>query len=186
MRNPYETIQFDEDNRVSAYYEEGSYTYEEICGDGFGIQTLGIARGYNNVSTNDGGAEIVERITDSINYYSHPRDYRELQERALTLVAHKAGLAVEFVTLQGYSQGEWANVVVYCPLDEAEYLKYRIEDLKKWWRGDIFTLVHEKRTVYTSPSGDTLDVWDTEDSIGGIMADSIEEFTEIAKDTFAL
>jgi hypothetical protein len=187
MDKPVEILEVNGNTRVATYHDYEAYAFEDLCGDDFGVQTLSIARGCNDISSKDEVAEAVERVKDSIHYHSH-NDYGDKRERVLGAWLSAKGYAFEFISLRGYSQGEWADVVIYTPIDNAEYLKYRKEDLKAWFRGDVYVVARENLETYvnTTDSDNTIERWEIADSIGGVMLDSTSDLEAYAKDTWDL
>jgi len=187
MDKPVEILEIDSTTRITAYHDFEAYAFEDLCGDEFGVQTLNIARGYNDISTKDEVEEAVRRVKDSIHYHSH-NDYEAKRERVLGAWFEAKGYAFEFITLRGYSQGEWADVVIYTPIDNAEYLKYRKEDLRAWFRGDVFVVARENLETYvnTIDSDNSIERWEIADSIGGVMLDLPKDLESYAKDTWDL
>lgn len=170
-------LEFGNDNRVSVYYDESSYTHDEILGDGFGIYTLAIDRQYRNIESGE--------LTDDLNRLTN-RVYREQYESAIGKYLNLHGKNYQFLDLQGVSQSDWAKVVIYADEDFINTREFR-NSLRAWWRGEIYTLVHEQRETYTSADGSkTLEQWESVDAIGAIMADSETELIELAHEYFTL
>jgi hypothetical protein len=188
MDKPVEVFEIDSNTRITAYHDTyGGYALEDLCGDDFGVQTLNIARGYNDISTKDEVEEAVRRVKDSIHYFNH-EEYADKRERVIGAWLSAKGYAYEFVSLRGYSQGEWADVVIYTPNDNAEYLKYRKADLQAWFRGDVYVIARENLETYvnTIDSDNSIERWEIADSIGGVMLDLPKDLESFAKDTWDL
>jgi hypothetical protein len=168
---------FGEDNRVSVYYDECQYTADELLGDGFGMFALRLDRGYRRQDFGE--------FTDELNLLCNRIDYSQY-ESAIGKYLHLAGQHYRVIQLQGYSQSDWANVIVYSPDDFVETPEFRTA-LRDWWRGDVYYLVHERRELFTNTDGTkTIEQWETVDSISGIMVSDIRELTQICRDTFTL
>jgi len=161
------------------------YSIEEYIGEGVGIQTLSVSRYLYEVSTNDEVAKVVSRVKDSIHNYSHD-DYTEKRERVIGAWLTAKGYAYEFISLQGYTQGDWAEVVVYAKSDEIESLKPIIKDVRAIWRGDVYTMTLQKSKVYTAEDGETLTDWEWQDAIGGVICHTEEEAEQYAREVFSL
>lgn len=187
MDKPVEILEIDSETRITAYHDCEAYAFEDLCGDDFGVQTLSIARGYNDISSNDEVRDSVERVKDSIHYHSH-NDYQDKRERVLGAWLSAKGYAYKFITLRGYSQGEWADVVIYTPIDNAEYLKYREVDLRNWFRGDVYVIARENLETYvnTIDSDNKIERWEIADCVGGVMLEDTNELATYAKDTWDL
>lgn len=66
------------------------------------------------------------------------------------------GYYSEELELNGYSQSDWATVLIY---DRLPITDKKRELIRQVWRGDLYDLIEEKRKVYTSTDGDTIEVW---------------------------
>jgi hypothetical protein len=172
--------QIDDNTRLTSDYDYGTYTLGDILSDFTGVQTINIASGYHHISTGDDDiARGVNRIVEAFPYwYKH---YEAKRERAIGAWLTAKGYVFEFVSLRGYSQGEWADILVYTTLDNSEYLDGEIETLKSWFRGDIYNVAKEQRKIYTAEDGDTLEQWETIESVGGIIG-SVEDLIAIGRD----
>lgn len=152
--------ELNENERLALYQETGGYSYDEILGDLVSVQTVNISNRYRPLSTNDGHAaaiaEIVERLGSNT----------EATEAAISKHFERAGLSFKFVSLTGYSQGEWADVVLYAE-GVADWRPIVAEWLAAW-RGDVFTLSYETLKVYTATDGETIGEWVTNDSFSFI------------------
>lgn len=176
--------QIDDNTRLTSDFDFDYYDLGDVLTDDTGVQTLSIARGYNNISTDDDLKDGIERIVASLNYHTH-RSYQDARERVISAWLSAKGYAVKFVSLRGYSQGEWADVVMYTPLESdltADYLNGEARTLRAWFRGDIYNVAKEQRKIYRAEDGDTIEQWETIDSIGRIIADSRDELIAIGRD----
>jgi len=180
MEQPIKVFEIDNNTRITAYYDAYSYELDELLANEFGIQTLNISRDYREINFSDEVMDIVERVKNSVNYFTH-NNYQEKRERILTFWLSRRGYCFEFITLRGYSQSDWADVLVYTKLDQ-EYLKHRISELKDWFRGDVYLVAVERKKVFTASDGETLERWDIEDSVSGVLVDNESEFEQIGKD----
>jgi hypothetical protein len=124
---------------------------------------LSIDRFLSEIKTNDKHrdpiAEIVER---------HGRRTTET-ETAISKHLNRAGMNYQFVSLRGYSQGDWAEVVIYADGETIGNLNGAADELRAWFRGDIFNITLETLKTYTAPDGETLARWEIEDALGGMV-----------------
>ncbi len=170
-------ILFGEDNRVGVYYEESRYGADELLGDGFGMFTLRIDRFLRRQDFGEFTDELT-RLADRVSL--------DQLESAVGKYLNLSGKNYRTISLQGASQSDWAEVIVYSDEDFILTPEFR-SALKSWWSGDIYTLVHQRREVYTNADGTkTIENWETVDSIGGIMVDDYDELIPICRDTFTL
>jgi hypothetical protein len=173
--------QIDENTRLTSDYDFHSYSLADILSDFTGVQTINIASGYHNISTGDDDISTgVNRIVEAFPYWN--KDYEAKRERAIGAWLTAKGYVFEFVSLRGYSQGEWADILVYTTLDNSEYLYGEIDTLNSWFRGDIYNIAKEQRKIYRADDGDTLEVWETVDSVGGFIGVSVEDMIVIGRE----
>lgn len=149
--------------RLSLWPELGEIDFTDILGDLIGVQTLSIDRFLSEIKTNDKHrdpiAEIIER---------HGGQTTET-ETAISKHLSRAGMNYQFVSLRGYSQGDWAEVVIYADGETIGNLNGEADELRAWFRGDIFTLCLEDLKTYTAPDGESLARWEVEDALGGMV-----------------
>jgi hypothetical protein len=149
--------------RLALWPELGQVNFEDILGDLIEIQTLSAARFLSEIKTQDSHrgpiAEIVER---------HWQDATE-RDKAISKHLSRAGMSYQFVSLRGYSQDEWAEVVIYADKEVTENLNGSADELRAWFKGDIFSLSLETLKTYTAPDGETLARWEIEDALGGMV-----------------
>jgi hypothetical protein len=156
--------------------------YEEILGDFIGVQTLSVARGLSDIQANDKHREPIAAIIDRLGRYE------EETKTAIGKHLTRAGLVYEFVSLRGYSQGDWAEVVMYGDKEFFGNLRTEANTLDAWFKGEIYHFTLENLKTYTAEDGETLGRWEIEDSLGQIViSDSygIKDFS-IDWDTLAL
>ena len=151
-------------------------------GDFIGVQTLSVARGLNDIQANDKHREPIAAIIDRLGRYE------EETKTAIGTHLTRAGLVYEFVSLRGYSQGDWAEVVIYGDKEFFENLRLEATTLDAWFKGEIYHFTLENLKTYTAEDGETLGRWEIEDSLGQIViSDSygIKDYS-IDWDTLAL
>jgi hypothetical protein len=146
--------------RLALWPELGQVELEDILGELVGIQTLAIDRFLSEIKTNDKHrgpiAEIVER---------HGGQTTET-ETAISKHLTRAGMNYQFVSLRGYSQGDWAEVVIYAEADTIENLNGAADELRAWFRGDIFNITLETLKTYKAADGESLARWEIDDALG--------------------
>jgi hypothetical protein len=170
-----EPLVINDTTRVRAYYDEDSYSLDYVVGDDLGVYTLDISRGYKDISQGDYTEEL-GRLQDRLT--------RDQWESGIGKYLATAGYTYKFVSLRGYSQGDWADVVIYT--NDTYDLTASGEALDTWFKGDIFTVCLEKLETYTSSSGNTIERWEIEDSIGCITFSDDYTLETVANDYFTL
>jgi hypothetical protein len=173
------TLDINETTRLAAYLDYGNYDWSELTGEGVGIFTLDIARGLG--ITNAGSC------TDDLDRLTRYLD-RERWERAISLYMHLANRTYKTLLLRGYSQGEWADIVVYADAgSDGEWLnsKNATADIEAWFRGDIYTVALESLETYVNAkNGDTLQRWEIRDSCGMVTLSNEYTLADAGRDLF--
>jgi hypothetical protein len=190
MPKPIFTLEIDSKNRLSAYVDNDYYQKEDIVGEGLNIQPIQFFDKHSRdvFQTKDDHAENIARLVDSFHYYNHERNYAELRERAVSLYLSLNNLPHKFVSLVGYSQGERVDVVLYGDTIQDSWITSPSSHLalEAWYRGDIYTITHERLTRWTSETGDTYLDWETVDSLGCCLLETGEDGLEDYRHNFDL
>ena len=145
------------ENPITAYY------------DHIGCWTVNQARGLNpiHVNVDDNVQETIRRVTDETESNNH----RDLTNEIVHELERIHGLVVLPVSLQGYSQGEWMEVILFVkPGNEpgmvAESILDHIrQDFTAWFRGDVYIIALEELITYTAPNGKTITRWEGVDEV---------------------
>lgn len=166
--------ELNENERLALYQETGSYSYDEILGDFVSVQTVNISNRYSPLSTNDGHAAAIREIVERLGSDT------ETTESAISKHLTRAGLSFKFVSLTGYSQGDWADIVLYA--ENVEDWRPIVAEWQAVWRGEVFTLAHETLKVYTAADGDQVGEWVTNDSFSFIPLTDYYGFKGISPD----
>lgn len=190
MKTPTFTLEIDSKNRLNAYVDQDFYQKEDITGEGLNIQPINYFDRYSRdvFSTNDEHKDAIARLVDAFHYYNHERNYAELRERAVSLYLNSQGLPHKFITLHGYSQGETVSLVIYGDTAEDTWITESDSHLalEAWYRGDIFTVAHERLTRWTSETGDTYLDWENVDSLGCCLLEDGEDSLNDYRQNFDL
>jgi hypothetical protein len=171
--------QLTETTRLAAYHDYGSYDWSELTGEGLGLYTLEISRDLG--ITNSGPCtDELERLTRELD--------RDRWERAIGLYMHLNNRTYKTLSLRGYSQGEWAEVIVYSDAGpDGEWLKGKdaTHDLEAWFRGDIYTVALESLEIYTNlKNGDLIERWEISDSCGMVTMSNDYTLLDAGRDIF--
>lgn len=190
MTAPIFTLQIDTANRLSAYVDQDHYSKEDIVGEGLNIQPIQYFDKYSRqvFQTNDEHRDAIARLVDAFHYYNHEKNYAELRKRAVSLYLNSLGLPYKFITLHGYSQGETIDLVIYGDTAEDTWITEPNSHLAldAWYKGDIYTITHERLTRWTSEHGDTYLDWETVDSLGCCLLETGEDGLEDYRHNFDL
>lgn len=169
--------------RVRVEQDDYGFTLAELIGDDVGVQSIMVADRLAPIRTNDEVVDVVERAVDSFHYYSHQFNYDVKRERVIGAWLTASGYLHQFVSLKGYSKGEWADVVVYVKDDyetSAEYLKGVVQTVRAWFRGDVYRFILEEAKVFTAEDGEQLTDWREVESCGGWVSSDDEQLHEWA------
>ena len=173
--NDYLTLEISPTERVAVYLDEDYFPVEDFVGDELGIFTLHKDRHLSNIEQGDHHAALHE-LMDRVN--------RDQEESAIGKYLSLHNLVYKFVSLRGYSQSDWADVVIY---GTEPWMLLNEDSLKAWFRGDVFTLCHEKRVTFTSEDSDrVIEEWEVIDSIGAVMLDTPEDVIDFARTDFGI
>lgn len=130
--------------------------------------TVSQARGLNpmHLNVDDNVQETILRVTAE----TESDNYRDLTNEIVHELEKIHGLVVLPVSLRGYSQGEWMEVVLFTEPElghgaARNSLEHVREDLEAYFRGDVFTLSVEELVVYTAPNGKTINRWETVEDV---------------------
>lgn len=172
-----EPVMLDDKTRAVAYYDQSQVPLADVIGEDFGVYTISNARWHNHITQGP--------LTDDLNRLSRAREYYDWDDdrfqRAIELYLAFRGLNHQFLTLQGYSQGEWHEVVVYGDYE----LKDSIRTLRDWYRGDVYVIALETLHVYTEEAtGQTIERWEIEEAIGAVILDDEYTIEACVRDNF--
>ncbi len=161
-RKPTYEKTLDNNQRLALWPELYQIEFEEILGDLIGVQTLSISSGLREIKTDDTHRDQVAEIIDRLGRYE------EETKTAISKHLTRAGLSYEFVSLRGYSQGDWAEVVIYGDKEFFGNLRFEANVLDAWWKGEVYTLTLENLKTYSATDGESLARWEIEDALGQI------------------
>lgn len=175
--NEYLTLEISETERVAVYQSEDYHPWEDYLGDTLGVFVLERDRYLSDFSRGE--------HTDSLHSLLNRIDHSQY-ESAVGKYLSLAGLHYTRLSLRGYSQGDWAEVIIYGD-DTWATSKETAESVKSWFRGDIYDLAHEKLLTFTSEDSDrVIKSWEVLDSIHGVMLESYEDTKDFAKSDFGI
>jgi hypothetical protein len=180
-------IMINENNRVIA---KDSYNndFQDIIGDAIGLVWM---------NSRDGFKEYAPYWRKPVDYYAVnflSRDYASYSwqdkrlnayAKYLTVSGLESGVIARRITLQGYSQSEWADAIVYAKSNDL-ILDSAIESIRAWWRGDVYDLQAQYKKEYTAADGETIERWlDYDDArCGGYLLEYGELTENIAHEFF--
>nr|DAW17391.1 MAG TPA: hypothetical protein [Caudoviricetes sp.] len=178
-------LQISETERATADYSQCQTHYSDFIGDDVELFVIESFRDdYSHLSADNEHAKAIRRFVESFNYYSHT-NWRELLQRAISLYFHSKGLDCIFTDLRGYSQSEWATVVIYSTDRECnDYLNQTAKTIDSWFKGDYYDISLESAKVYTAQDGDTITQWQVEDVMYCVMIENEQDFIHYVRVDF--
>jgi hypothetical protein len=172
---PQEIIQLSDTHRYACYVDTNHFDYlHDWDHDAWGLFTLGIDRQYRPLKLDTFG--INDRLQKIVDWYSFDWNDNTLDkqlEKAITRAGYKS---MQF-SLKGYSQGDWAYVVLYWRDDAISDISGVIQELEAWFRGDVYTITLEKLETYKNESGAEKHYWEPIESIGQVLLTDSYQFT---------
>jgi hypothetical protein len=176
--------QFTPTDRINLYYDTDQYDLEWILGEEVGVYTIEIARNFHPIEQGERTKDLDRLIRNLANEYR--TDWRERKLRAIELYMNLAGLEYTQATLRGHSQGDWADVIIYADPTDRVDLKSCREALDDWFKGEIYTIVHEQLHTYTDNLNpiSKIERWEIHDSIGSILPVRGQTFENMAETYF--
>jgi hypothetical protein len=175
MTTPELTIEIDATTRYAAYLDTEFFDYlHDWDHDSWGLFTLAIDRQYRPLKLDTFG--INDRLQKVVDWYSFSWNDNTL-DRQLEKAITRAGYSSRQFSLKGYSQSDWAYVVLYWRDDAISDITGVIEELEAWFRGDVYTIALEKLETYKSESGSEKHYWESVDSIGQVILTDSYRFT---------
>lgn len=175
------THELTDTTRLAAYYDDAAYEWHEVTGEGLHMYTLDIARNYFAMNAGP--------CTDDLDRLTRNLD-RDLHERAIGLYLYLSNRTYKRLSLRGYSQGEWAEVIVYADAgDDGKWLESpnATSELEAWFRGDVYTVAHESLEVYTNlKNGDLIERWEVVESCGMVTLSDKYTLADAGRDIFGV
>ena len=151
------------DNKRIAIYPDYSFESPWENWDYVGIHTIRVA---DRMVAPEAKTEHTDNLTDIVEQGEGSHGVAEYFKAR--------GLDYHVAYLQGYSQSEWADVIIY-DLGNKENLDGYVTEAKQYWRGDVYRIVPEVLVTYTQLSnGNTISRWEEdedEDSVGEVYLD---------------
>lgn len=158
---------------VAETSSDGENNPQFIIGDIFGLVTLSRHGFREYLPYGYDGATAADYLSETYVTYSRQETRLKAFARDLSLRGYKTAV----VTLQGYSQGEWADAVIFTK-EEIDFGGL-VENVRTWWRGDVYDLFVQYRKIYTATDGATIERWeDVEDTRNSLYLLEYGDLTE--------
>lgn len=165
MRHEQQLFPLDQDTRISVWQDDEFIDYlHDWEHEYFGVFTLGVSRDLRPLELN---AELHKDNLNAIRGWLRANEWHTAIDKHF----RRQNYLARIIELQGYSQWEWADVVIWTTLqqDQQAALDSFYDELTAWFRDGFHNVALEKRVVYTAPDGRTLEQWEVEHAIGGVL-----------------
>lgn len=135
-----------------------------------------------NLDIHEGNGDVIaalEGVEEAVNGYA----YTGYSSVALALIKHleRHGYEAVYNSFAGVSPSDWCDAVVAVRTDEGVALEGAISDWDKWFTNDYYVLTLERRHVWQDAAGDTLETWDTVDTLYGVELEDVYNAAEIER-----
>lgn len=171
------TLNFEPHKRLVIRYDMSPYYLQDILDGVVEVESIDTAR---NITPFTGTT-----ISTAVKHFTDRLPTRTEVRRATELYLTLLDKQFEFVNLQGYSQGDWADVVIFRD-DFGGNLAGIVKEIECWFRGDIYIVALEEAKTFTAPDGETITRWDEVDAIGGFINDDLTELKKDAMEAFGI
>lgn len=164
---PEMTLEISENYRYAAYADTDRFDYlHDWDWDNWGLYTLAIDRQYNDLALDTFGLN--DKLEEIKTWLGHDWNNNQLEE-AIAKSITRSGYSHIFLNLRGYSQGDWAYVVLYWNDEWLSDVSGLIDELEGWFRGDVYSVALERRETYTSPGGKEIHDWEILDQVCQVL-----------------
>lgn len=165
-----ETLEINDNLRYRIEYDTTPFDYlTDWEWDSWGMFTLRCSDRLRRLDLDTFG--IHNRIAQALDW-----TYWDDYEQIISKIISRAGYNYEFLTLRGYGQSDWHDVVVYWDPEVITDTTRLWDELRGWYRGDVYNVYLEQRTEYKSSDGRSLYEWDILDCLGGVIFHDSHEF----------
>jgi len=183
--NPENELPLGDKHRIAIYRQEWDTPNPlEAYYDSTSCWTVRTARGLNPIfsAVDDGTEELIRRVTAETESHT----YADLQNEIVdALERSEFEFVVMPASLQGYSQGDWLDVILFQergvePESATRVLLDHVRlDLEAWFRGDVYVIALEELVTYTAPNGKTIDRWEAVEDVPAVQDNYFHERPDI-------
>ena len=166
MNEELETYELNDDQRIVVYQDDDYFDYLTEWDHDFVLFTISSATNLGNLELDNFG--INERLMGVMECHEHSWNH-ETTNKALGKAIERAGYDYKFLNLKGLSQGEWHYLVAYWDKELMGDASGTWDELESWYREGTALVSLQTKVVYTSPNGSTIELWETEETIGRVL-----------------
>lgn len=134
----------------------------------------------NNLDIHEGAQDVInalDHVEEAVNSYAYtgPRAV----SRALIKHLGRHGYKAVYRTLPGQCPSDWIDCVIAVHNESGVDLDGAVRDWERWYNGDYYTLLLQRRHVWHDAAGDTLETWDDVDALSGVEFDDVYDGDEV-------
>lgn len=134
----------------------------------------------NNLDIHEGAQDVInalDHVEEAVNSYAYtgPRAV----SRALIKHLERHGYKAVYRTLPGQCPSDWISAVIAVSDTAGVELDGAVNDWERWYNGDYYTLLLQRRHVWHDAAGDTLETWDDVDALNGVTLDDAYDTDEV-------
>ena len=136
----------------------------------------------NNLDIHEGAPDVIgalEEVEGAVNDYA----YAGYSSVGAALVKHleRNGYTAIYKTLLGQCPSDWIDCVIAVPNEGGVDLDGAVNDWEHWYNGDYYQLTLERLHVWHDAAGDTLETWDTVNTLCAVEFDDVYDGDEVAR-----
>ena len=183
MNEILETIAINDNYRVAVSYDEISEC-PLAWNDEINAHTIRVDRGIMNMKelgVYDEEGYALDTLIDTLDYYGNG-DPEEMDTAILKHLKRK-GYAARIAEVGG--REGWHFAVFYARPDGGDvnaWINGNIRTFEQWRDGEVYILTLERRTTWTSDTGDTRETWEAVNSCGCYYFDSYKDMDTQARE----
>lgn len=135
-----------------------------------------------NLGIHEGAPAVInalEGVEEAVNDYG----FAGYSSVARALVKHlkRNGYEAVYHSFAGVCPSDWCDAVVAVRTDEGVAIDAAISDWDRWFTNGYYVLTLERRHVWHDAAGDTLETWDTVDTLYGVELDDANDGDEVSR-----
>ena len=183
MNEIIETIAVNDNYRVAVTYDDISdcpLTWD----DEINAHTIRVDRNtltMKELGAYDAEGDDIQGVIDALEEFTDSTS-DEIAEAILKHLTRK-GYAARIAEVGG--RNDWHFAVFYARPDGGDvnaWINGNIRTFEQWRDGEVYILTLERRTTWTSDTGDTRETWETVDLCGGYYFDSYKDLETQARE----
>ena len=178
-----ETIAINDNYRVAVTYDDIS-DCPLTWNDDINAHTIRVGRNtltMKELGAYDAEGDALDTLLDTLEYYGDG-DPGEVDDAILKHLTRK-GYAARIAEVGG--RDYWHLAVFYARPDGGDveaFISGMVSTFEQWRDGEVYTLALQRRTTWTSDTGDTRETWEDVESCGAYYFDSYNDMDTQARE----